>query len=228
MGLREDDAGAASETGNRTSREEWINLAIAALVSEGIDQVKVQVMAKKLGVSRSSFYWLFDSVQDLQDQLLEHWLRKNTGPIIERAMRPAPSINRALCSVFECWVDESLYDPHLDTAVRYWARRDPRVRSVVDQADSQRVEALTRMFMRYDYPDEEAFTRARVLYFTQVGHYTLDVQESLATRMSHLRSYLLTFTGVEPSESEIAPYRKFVERFMAANEAAAKSATPAG
>lgn len=213
MGLREDNATAPSEASTRTSKDDWLNLAIEALVSEGIDQVKVQVMAKKLGVSRSSFYWMFESIQELQDQLLDYWLRKNTGPIIERAMRPAATINRAICNVFECWIDGNLYDPNLDTAVRFWARRDPRVRAVVDQADTQRVEALTRMFARYDFDEEEAFTRARVLYFTQVGHYTLDVQDSVTTRMSHLRSYLLTFTGIEPSDADMSTYRKYVSQF---------------
>ena len=84
----------------KSTKEDWLNLAIRALVNDGIDHVKIQVIAKELGVSRSSFYWFFESLQDLHNQLLEHWLKKNTGPIIERAMRPAPSIIRAIINVF--------------------------------------------------------------------------------------------------------------------------------
>ena len=170
-------------------------------------------MAKKLGVSRSSFYWFFDSIQDLQDQLLSHWLERNTGPIIERTMRPAATVTKAICNVFECWVDPKLFDPNLDIAVRFWGRRDPKVRSIVGQADDQRVEALSKMFKRYGYNDEDAFIRARILYFTQIGHYTLEVQETQAIRLTHVRSYLRGFSGVEPEAEEIERLEKFVHRY---------------
>lgn len=195
--------------GGKSTKLDWLNLAIEALINEGIDQVKVQVMAKKLGVSRSSFYWFFESIQDLQDQLLAHWLTRNTGPVIERAMRPAATITRAICHVFECWVDPKLFDPNLDIAVRFWGRRDPKVRAIVEQADDQRVDALSKMFKRYGYGDEDAFIRARILYFTQIGHYTLEVQEEPAVRLSHLQAYLRGFTGVEPSAEEVEAFGKF-------------------
>lgn len=193
----------------KSTKEDWLNLAIDALIYEGIDQVKVQVMAKKLGVSRSSFYWFFESIQDLQDQLLNHWLTRNTGSIIERAMRPASNITKAVLAVFECWVDIRLFDPNLDIAIRYWGRRDPRVRSIVEQADQQRVDALTRMFERYGIVHDEALVRARVLYFTQIGHYTLEVREPLDLRLSRLRSYLLTFIGSEPDAREMEAFIRF-------------------
>lgn len=52
--------GAKEETAKlagRMTREAWIDAGIDALIEEGIANVKIQVMAKKLDVSRSSFYW---------------------------------------------------------------------------------------------------------------------------------------------------------------------------
>ena len=204
------DVATAETLGSgKSTKLDWLNLAIDALVNEGIDQVKVQVMAKKLGVSRSSFYWFFESIQDLQDQLLSHWLTRNTGPIIERAMRPSGTITRAICHVFECWVDPKLFDPNLDIAVRFWGRRDPKVRAIVEQVDNQRVDALSKMFRRHGYDEEDAFIRARILYFTQIGHYTLEVQEEPAVRLSHLRAYLHGFSGVEPKAEEVEAFERF-------------------
>ena len=212
MAVQQATADAVPEGNGKSTKEDWLNLAIETLVAEGIDQVKVQVMAKKLGVSRSSFYWFFESIQDLQDQLLDNWLRKNTGPIIEQAMRPAATINKAVCNVFECWIDNEKFDPDLDIAVRFWGRHEPRIRSVLDEADRQRVDALTRMFTRYGYPEEVALTRARVLYFTQIGHFTLQVRESLVERFAHVPSYLVTFTGVEPQPSDTEVLRVLMTR----------------
>ncbi len=198
-----------SAGGGKSTKQAWLNLAIETLVSDGIDQVKVQAMAKTLGVSRSSFYWFFDSIQDLQQQLLSHWLTRNTGPIIERSMRPASTIIMAVCNVFECWVDKSLFDPKLDIAIRFWARRDQAIRAIVEQADGQRVEAIKSMFLRHDYSAEQALIRARVLYFTQIGHYTLEVSETLAGRLAHLQTYLTVFTGRELNPAEIADFERF-------------------
>jgi AcrR family transcriptional regulator len=196
----------------KSSKQDWLNHAIAALVADGIDHVKIQVIAKQLHVSRSSFYWFFESLQDLHDQLLQHWLEKNTGGIIERAMRPAPNIIRGILNVFECWVDESLFDPQLDMAIRLWARRSATVKAVVYHADSKRVAAVQQMYQRHGYDDEDALIRARVLYFTQIGHYTLEVDEDLETRQSHLAAYLRSFSGREPTAEDIEDFRQFTFR----------------
>lgn len=203
---------ATLEASTKSTKEDWLKLAIRTLIVDGIDQVKVQLLAKALGVSRSSFYWFFKDIQDLQDQLLDYWLSKNTGPIIERAMRPAASVNRAVCNVFECWVDGDLFEPDLDVAVRYWGRHDGRVRSVVDEADKQRVDALKRMFIRYGFPEEEAYTRARVLYYAQIGHYTLGIRESFAERMAAAPSYFRTYTGQVLTDSDLAALKDLAAR----------------
>ncbi|KQU69759.1 TetR/AcrR family transcriptional regulator [Aminobacter aganoensis] len=206
------DVDATGDSSSRTSKNDWLNLAIKTLIDDGIDEVKIQVMAKKLDVSRSSFYWFFKSLQDLHDQLLQNWLQNNTAPIIEHAMRPAPTINRAILNVFECWVDERLFDPKLDIAVRLWARREPAVRAVVHEADRRRIDAIKSMYLRYGYDDENAFIRARVLYYMQIGHYTLDPDETLDARVSHVPAYLLAFSGQEPGPQDIDIFDDFIAR----------------
>lgn len=205
-------AGATKQSTGRMTREVWIEAGIEALTAEGIANVKIQVMAKTLAVSRSSFYWFFADLQELHRELLDSWLRKNTSPIIERALRPAQTVTKAVCHIFECWVDPALFDPRLDAAVRSWGQVDSAVRGVVDQADDQRVDAVARMFQRYDYPQEEAFIRARVLYFTQIGHYTLGMRDDRETRLRLLRPYLLSFTGRHASDDEVEAFEILMRR----------------
>ena len=204
----ESNAGTAKST-----REDWIKIAIDILVRDGIEYVKVQVISKKLGVSRSSFYWFFKDISELHDALLSYWLARNTGPVIERAMRPARNLTESVCNVFECWITPGQFDSGLDMAVRVWARRELHVRSVVEQADNQRVEALTRMFARHGIEEEEAFIRARVLYFTQIGYFALDVHDTQEKRGEYLYNYLLVHMGSEPDKDSIEAY---VRRYRAA------------
>ncbi len=84
--------GSNADGSSRLTKDDWLQLAIQTLVREGIDQVKIQVMARTLGVSRSSFYWFFDSIQDLQDQLLDYWLKSNTARSSSAPFVPPPRL----------------------------------------------------------------------------------------------------------------------------------------
>lgn len=196
----------------RTSAEDWLNLARKMLVEEGIGAVKVQTLAQRLGVSRSSFYWFFDSAADLKDQLIGLWLAKNTGPIIERAMRPAPDIITAIVGIFECWVDPDLFDPDLDMAVRVWARHEDPIKAIVRQADSQRLDALAAMFGRHGFEPLDAIVKARVIYFTQIGQYALEVNEPMPVRHRTVIPYLRAFSGQEPTEEHVARLEAYMRR----------------
>jgi len=193
----------------KVTRWDWINLALESLLSEGVESVRILPLGQKLGVSRSSFYWYFKSRQDLLDQLLEHWRDTNTKGIIERASRPADTIVRGLLNVFECWADERIFDPRLDFAIREWARRSDDVRQAIDIADTERVEAIRQLYLRHGYDEVDAFIRARVLYYEQIGYYVLDVKETMETRLSYVTAYVRAFTGQEPSQRDLADFTAF-------------------
>src|SRR5262245_21107748 len=197
---------------SRLTREDWLTAALDALVSDGVENVKVLPLAERLGVSRSSFYWFFRSREQLLDHLLQRWQVANTRGIVEQAAAPSATVTEGVLNIFTCWMDESLFDPRLDFAVREWSRRSGHVRRAVDQADDARVEAIKRMFLRHGYRDGDAFIRARVLYFMQIGYYSLDLEESIATRLTYVSDYLRAFTGREPTRREVARFAKAIKR----------------
>ncbi|MGE3872117.1 MAG: TetR/AcrR family transcriptional regulator [Parvibaculaceae bacterium] len=210
--VAKNEAQRALLSGNiKATREDWLNIALDTLIAEGVEGVRILPLGHKLGVSRSSFYWYFKSRQDLLDQLLEHWRNKNTRFIIERARRPAPSVTQAVLNVFECWVDEDLFHPRLDFAVRTWARSSSEVHEIIDAADNERLGAIRDMFARYGYGEVDAFVRARVLYFMQIGYYSLEIVEPIANRMALVPAYLRSFTGREPLEGEVEAFHRYVE-----------------
>ncbi|WP_225308496.1 TetR/AcrR family transcriptional regulator [Hypericibacter terrae] len=194
----------------KASREDWIQAALRSLIADGVEQVRILPLAKKLSVSRSSFYWYFKRREDLLNELLRHWQEKNTRSIIERTHRPSQSIDQGVLNIFECWANDKLFDPRLDSAIRDWARRSKPVRKVVQKADEKRVEAVTGLFLRHGYEGSEAFIRARVLYFTQIGYYALGVEESLRQRHTYLAPYLKSFTGQEPRQENIDRFLRAV------------------
>lgn len=193
----------------KVTRDHWLDAAMDLLVRNGVSEVKVLTIGTRLGVSRSSFYWYFDSRKDLLNQLLEKWERKNTDIVVRYSELPAATITEAVSNFFRCIIIPDGFDYRLDFAVREWARRDGMVRQVIDRSDTARQEALTRMYERYGYSPQEADIRARVLYYQQIGYYALELSETLETRISRVEGYLYCFTGIQPSREEVDAFLDF-------------------
>ncbi len=198
----------------KVTREDWLQLALDILVSDGIGEVKVLKLADRLGVSRSSFYWYFKSRQDLCDALLDHWDATNTRAITSHAEAPQPTITAAVAHLFRCFVDPDLFSPQLDFAIREWSRRSGPVRAILDRADERRVAALHAMFARHGYAEREAYVRARILYYMQIGYYSLELSEPLSERLARTQEYLHGFTGRMPDPVEIAALAEFAAPFL--------------
>jgi AcrR family transcriptional regulator len=198
----------------KVTREDWLKLAGEVLIERGVSQVKVLTLANSLGVSRSSFYWYFRSRKDLLDQLLEGWEGQNTRAVLDHAARPAGNICRAVMHLFECFIDPNQFDPRLDFAVREWARRSPAVRARLDAADAARVNAIRDMFLRHGFEDAEAFTRARIIYFMQIGYYALVENEPFETRFTLLQTYLVAYTSEEPDPAEMWEFLELARRLL--------------
>ena len=208
--LHRDDPEAEPLIGNiKVTRDDWLNVAMDVLISDGVDQIKVLNLAERMAVSRSSFYWYFKSRQELLDALLARWQATNTAALVAQAEAPAETITAAVCNVHRCVVNTDLFDTALDFAVRDWARKSGKVRRALDQSDTRRLEALHAMFARFGYSGIEAETRARVLYYMQIGYDLAQLNEPIETRISMVPHYLYAFTGVEPKPEEIEEFSAY-------------------
>lgn len=208
--LHRDDPDQPPLSGHvKVTREDWLNLARAALVARGVSGVKIAALAAEMQVSRSSFYWYFRDRAALLEALLEDWETRNTAPLVALCEAPARSIAEGCCNFFRCFLDPALFDRELDFAVRGWARIAPEVRPRIEAADAARLDAVTAMFARHGYAAAEADARARILYFMQLGYHALEVAEPMDLRMSRLAPYLLGFTGREPEPETVAAFRAF-------------------
>ncbi|MEM8773601.1 MAG: TetR/AcrR family transcriptional regulator [Pseudomonadota bacterium] len=197
----------------RLTRDDWIDAALGLLVDRGIDAVQITVLAKHLSVTRGSFYWHFQSHEELLNALVERWSRLNTNVIFE-AVKDAQTLDDGILALFSVWTDHTRFDPDLDQAIRDWARHDEALRVKLKIEDQSRVEALAAFFERQGFAPKEAFIRARVLYFTQVTYYALRIadDESLAERLGYLEAYFKSFTGQDIDAGTAEAYRAILLR----------------
>ena len=117
------------------SLELWLHAAYELLLESGVEAVRIMPLAKRLRLSRTSFYWFFDDRESLLAALLERWRTRNTGNLIRQAECYAESLPEAVLNVFDCWFDDRLFDSRLEFAVRSWAQQSARVAGEVVAAD---------------------------------------------------------------------------------------------
>jgi AcrR family transcriptional regulator len=176
------------------SRRDWVNAARDLLIQGGVEHVRIGRLAESLNVTRGGFYWLFNSRDDLLDELLEDWKKTNTLPF-EKILITEDKGIAELLALFDMWVKEEEYSPAYDSAVRDWARVSEVTAQAVKEIDSRRIDLMKSMFLDLGYPEDEAFVRARITYFHQVGYYILGLGESREVRNKALPLYIKILTG---------------------------------
>lgn len=194
-------------------RQDWIRAAYTVFTHEGVERVRVLTLAEQLGITRGSFYWHFKNRDELLQALIEVWQQKNTGELLAACASSDDFTDRML-AIADCWTNENLFDPALDTAMRNWGNHDPPIGQLVHEEDEKRLRAFQRMFEQHGCTHTEAMIRARVFYFTQVGYYALELGENLAQRLRLYREYFWVFTGEKIDE---ARFQQYLERTLPKN-----------
>lgn len=166
----------------KRDRDDWLDAAREVLIEEGADRVKVEPLAKRLGVTTGSFYHHFSNRKELLDGLLDHWERTNSEPLFRAVKAAGDGGLQQIDALFRMWLDETEYDPAYDRAVRAWAHSSIPVRESVRRVDDSRIDLLTAIYRRLGYDDLRAFIRARIAYFHQVGYQAMDIAESSEQR----------------------------------------------
>jgi AcrR family transcriptional regulator len=70
---------------NQLTAGDWLKQALEILDNEGIHKVKVEYLARQLGVTKGSFYWHFKNHETLIREMLNYWARILTINVIERS-----------------------------------------------------------------------------------------------------------------------------------------------
>ncbi len=171
-------------------RDAWLRKALDVLFALGIGQVKVEVLARKLKLTKGSFYWHFKNRDDLLRSMVDWWRAQQLSFIArlvdERVADPASQIRAVIDFT------QHTEDSRHDIAMREFARFNKWAAQAVATVDQQRVDYLAQLFRAAEFTDEEASLRARALYFYQVGEYTTslvidpDLRDALAERQFKL------------------------------------------
>lgn len=166
--------------------ETWIEAATQVLVDQGIDHVRVDVLATQLAVTRGSFYWHFRDREDLLRRVLQAWRESATEQLTRRLETARTDPREQLRDVISLPFRgrAAVRAARIELAIRAWARRDEMARQAVDEADASRIAYHTQVFAALGFAPVEAAQRAFVLYSYEVAESLLTRQGSAAQKQA--------------------------------------------
>jgi AcrR family transcriptional regulator len=170
----------AKRSAGALTPEAWVEAATEVLVDQGIDHVRVDVLAGELGVTRGSFYWHFRDREDLLRRVLAAWRERATEQLTARLERahtdPREQMRDVISLPFRGRSAERA--ARIELAIRAWARRDETARAAVDEADASRIAYHVHLFSALGFERAEARSRAFLLYGYEVAESLLHRQGS--------------------------------------------------
>ena len=176
----------------RISKDQWLASALQALESEGISGVRIDKLARQLGVARSGFYWHFKDRQDLLDHMLEYWAAEYTAIVLEdKALSEAPAVQQ-LENVMRTVRDQELN--RFEAAIFIWSQTDSAARKAFDQVYKRRLDYVRSIFRELGFKGDEVEMRAQLFMGYLAWEYTGFCPQSKTTqnRLLKLRLRLLT------------------------------------
>lgn len=164
----------------RTPRAAWIEAGLRALAAGGPDAVRIEPLAKALGVTRGGFYGHFEDRHALLDAMLDTWERAAIDEVqtqVEsRGGDPRAKIRRAGALTFS----QQLLPVEL--AIRDWSRRDPRVATRLRRADNRRMEYLRSLFGAICTHEDEVEGRSVLAFSLAIGYHFMAADHGTLNR----------------------------------------------
>ena len=157
----------------RLSADDWAQAALDLIAEQGVSSVAVEPLARRLGVTKGSFYWHFPSRDALLQAALERWEAVEQESIFGSLEQVADPRER-LRALFQLVGHE--VKPHIIYSELLKALDHPSVQPVIDRISQRRLEYLVAMFRQAGLQRTDATHRARLTYAAYVGFLQLSLQ----------------------------------------------------
>ncbi len=158
---------------SRLSAEDWAEAALDLISEQGVAAVAVEPLARRLGVTKGSFYWHFPSRDALLQAALERWEAHEEQDVFGR-LEAVPDPGERLRALFQMVARE--FRSHVVYSALLKAPDHPAVQPVIGRVSQRRLDYLTASFRQAGLARTDARHRARLTYAAYVGFLQLNLQ----------------------------------------------------
>ncbi len=142
------------------SKGQWLAKALETLVEDGFEAIKIDRLARRLGISRSGFYYHFKNRKDLLQHLLDYWANEYTAVITDSLDMKKLDAEKRLFITMKMVKDKKL--AQYDLAMNGWAKVDLQVNEIVKKVIAMRLDFVRTIFKELGFKGDELEMRARL------------------------------------------------------------------
>jgi len=157
----------------RLSAEDWAQAALDMIAEQGVSAVAVEPLARRLGVTKGSFYWHFPSRDALLAAALGRW-EQVEEEIVFGQLEAVADPRERLRALFQLVAHET--KSHIIYSELLKALDHPAVQPVIERVSQRRLDHLAASFRQAGLKSAEAQHRARLAYAAYVGFLQLSLQ----------------------------------------------------
>ena len=144
----------------RVKKADWLEKALEVLESDGMNEVKIERLARELGVSRSGFYWHFENRQDLIRAMIEYWGEEFTSVVTSNSKIISSAPRERLYRIMKMILEHDL--ARFDLPMRTSAEKDPVAMDMVNRVYQMRLDFLRSTFSELGFEGEDLEMRTRL------------------------------------------------------------------
>ncbi|WP_211323566.1 TetR/AcrR family transcriptional regulator [Prauserella marina] len=152
----------------RLSVADWVAAAFDALAEGGLAAIAIEPIAARLGATKGSFYWHFDSRNALITAALELWELRHTEDVIAEIDALSPGLPRLRALVVGAVESRDDQGARAELALQPTAGH-PLVAPVLARVTRRRLGYLAAQFAELGFSREGAMRRAQLAYTGYLG-----------------------------------------------------------
>jgi AcrR family transcriptional regulator len=143
----------------------WIEAGLAELARSGVGGVRVEVLAKNLGVTKGGFYRRFRDRAALLDGILQNWSAGRIAAIEQQTSLDGVTARDRLRALIRLYSERMNTEAMaVELAIRQWARSDETAAAAVASVDAARLQNVAHLYRATGLPAEEADAQAFLFY----------------------------------------------------------------
>jgi AcrR family transcriptional regulator len=163
--------------------ETWIKAGFAELARSGVDGVRVEVLAKNLGVTKGGFYRRFKDRAALLSDLLAGWSAGRIAAIEQQASLDGETARDRLKALIRLYSERTNTEGMaIELAIRQWARSDEAAAQAVARVDAARLKNVAQLYRATGLEAEEAEAQAFLFYCFVFGQSLLFLERGQRKR----------------------------------------------
>ena len=152
---------------------DWERAALELIAEKGVQALAVEPLARRMGITKGSFYWHFSSREALLEQALQLW-EEHDSRNLAKSLSEISNPRDRLISFFRRVGKEKL--THEVYSELCAAAGHAQVEPVLERVANRRMEHLSSAFEEMGMPTLQARSQARLTYSVYLGFLQLQRQ----------------------------------------------------